>query len=211
MYGWRLEKFGKNREALSVTRSFCTARALDSLILNFFTFLSPAERQFLATLQLQGGTMNKRLLPAFVLIILTVSLLSYKFGSAPMAHAQTTPPPEWSVWATSHSSANAYATKPGVAGVTHVADCIIADATNAPGAAPAGPIGVKLYDGSVTTSPSTVLLVIDLPQPSYAANGGQVHLCGLNLQGTAGRPMQLQIGGFVGTSPYLSVNLVGHD
>lgn len=154
--------------------------------------------------------MTKRVLPVLVLITLT-SLLSYKFGSAPTARAQTVAPAEWSVWATTHSPVNAYATKPGVAGVQHVADCVIADAINAPGAQPTGPIGVKLYDGSATTSPSTVLLTIDLAQPPFTVGGGQVHLCGLNLQGTAGRPMQLQIGGFVGSSPYLSVNLVGHD
>lgn len=146
-----------------------------------------------------------------MLITLTACLLTYKFGFAPTARAQTTAPAEWSVWATSHGPVNAYATKPGVAGIQHVADCIVADVTNAPGATPSGPIGVKLYDGSATTSPSTVLLAINLAQPSYTVGGGQVHLCGLNLQGTAGRPMQLQIGGFVGTSPYLSVNLVGHD
>ncbi|MGB8063570.1 MAG: hypothetical protein WCF26_16875 [Candidatus Sulfotelmatobacter sp.] len=155
--------------------------------------------------------MNKRILAAFTLIIVAACLLSYKLASAPTAHAQSATPAEWSVWTTSHSTVNAYATKPGIAGVQHIADCIIADATNTPGATPAGPIGVKLYDGSATTSPSTVLLVIDLPQPSYAADGGQLHLCGLNLQGTAGRPMQLQIGGFVGSSPYLSADLVGHD
>ena len=152
--------------------------------------------------------MTKRVLPV-VLITLIACLLSYKFGAAPTAHAQTTGPAEWSVWTTSHSTANAYATKPGVAGEQHIADCIIADATNAPGATPAGPIGVKLYDGTAPTG--TVLLVIDLPQPSFAVGGGQLHLCGLNLQGTAGRAMQLQIGGFVGSSPYLSVDLVGHD
>jgi hypothetical protein len=155
--------------------------------------------------------MNRGQVAAFVLIIVAACLVSYKFGEVPTARAQAATPVEWSVWTTSHSTVNAYATKAAVAGVTHVADCIIADATNAPGAAPAGPIGVKLYDGSATTSPSTVLLVVDLPQPSYAANEGQLHLCGLNLQGTAGRPMQLQIGGYVGTSPYLSVDLVGHD
>jgi len=155
--------------------------------------------------------MNKRVLPAFVLIAVTACLLSYKFGAAPLAHAQTTPTPEWSAWATSHGPVNAYATRPAVAGMQHVADCIIANASNAPGAAPVGPIGVKLYDGSATTSPSTVLLAISLPQPSFAVGTGQVHVCGLNLPGTVGRPMQLQIGGFVGTSPYLAVNLVGHD
>lgn len=155
--------------------------------------------------------MNKLVPTALVLIALASGLLGYKFASAPVAHAQTGSSPEWSVWATSHGLVNASATKPAVAGVQHVADCIIADATNAPAASPIGPISVKLYDGSATSTPSTVLLVIDVAQPSYTANGGQVHLCGLNLPGTAGRPMQVQIGGFVGSSPYLSVNLVGHD
>jgi len=154
--------------------------------------------------------MTKRVLPV-VLITLAACLLSYKFGSAPAAHAQATAPAEWSVWATSHSTVNAFATKPGVASVQHVADCIIVNATNAPGAAPTGPIGVKLYDGSATTSPSAVLLAIDLAQPPFTVGGGQLHLCGLNLQGTADRPMQVQVGGFVGSSPFLSVNLVGHD
>jgi hypothetical protein len=93
----------------------------------------------------------------------------------------------------------------------HVADCLLVDATNAPGAAPAGPIGVKLYDGSATSGTGAILLVMDLAQPPFDANGGQVHICGLNLPGTVGRAMQLQVGGFVGTSPFLSVNLVGHD
>ena len=114
--------------------------------------------------------MNKKVVPAFVLITLIIGLLSYKFASSPKAHAQTTPPPEWSVWATSHSTVNAYATKPAVAGMQHVADCILADATNAPSATPTGPIGVKLYDGAASSSSSTVLLVIDLPQPSFTAN-----------------------------------------
>lgn len=155
--------------------------------------------------------MNKRVLPAFVLITLAASLLTYKFASTPMAHAQTTPPPEWSIWATSHNGTNASTIRAGVAGITHVADCIIADASNAPGVTPTGPIGVKLIDGSSTTTPSITLLTIDLPQPPFTVGGGQIHICGLNLQGTAGRPMQLQAGGFVGTSPFLSVNLVGHD
>lgn len=155
--------------------------------------------------------MNKRVFPAFVLITLAACLLVYKFASAPSARAQTTPPPEWSVFSTSHSPVNASATRPAVAGMQHVADCIIADATNSPGAAPTGPIVVRLYDGSAGTSPSAVLLAMNLPQPPLTVGGGGVHLCGLNLQGTAGRPMQLQIGGFVGTSPYLSANLVGHD
>jgi len=149
--------------------------------------------------------MNKRVVAAFVLITLAISLLTYKFASAPMAHAQTTPPPEWSVWTTSHNATTAVANRAAVAGITHVADCIIVDATNLPGKAPTGPIGVKLFDGT------NALLVIDLSQPSLAVGGGQVHLCGLNLQGTAGNAMTLQAGGFVGTSPYLSVNLVGHD
>src|SRR5215467_13076297 len=128
--------------------------------------------------------MTKRVLPAFVLITLAACLLSYKFTSAPMAHAQTTEPPEWSVWATSHGPVNASATKSGVVGMQHVADCILANASNAPGAAPAGPIGVKLYDGTATSAGSTVLLAISLPQPSFTAGGGQVHICGLNLAGT---------------------------
>ena len=155
--------------------------------------------------------MNKKVLPVFLLITLAACLLVYKFASAPSAHAQTTPPPEWSVWATSHSTVNALASKPGIAGVQHVADCILANASNAPGATPAGPIGVKLYDGSATSPSSTILLAVSIAQPSFGANGGQVHICGLNLPGTAGRPMQLQVGGFVGTSPYLSADIVGHD
>jgi len=153
--------------------------------------------------------MHKRVIPAFLLVTLAACVLVYKFASAPMAHAQTTPPPEWSLWATSHSTVNAFVSKAGVAGVQHVADCILANASNAPGAAPAGPIGVKLYDGNVASG--TVLLAVTLPQPSFTVGGGQVQLCGLNLPGTTGRPMQLQAGGFVGTSPYLSVDLVGHD
>lgn len=153
--------------------------------------------------------MNKRVLPAILLVTLTACLLSYKFGSAPAAHAQTTTP-EWSVVATSHSPVNASAIRPAVAGMQHVADCILVNASNAPGATPAGPIGVKLFDGTATAG-TTVLLAISLPQPSFTTGAGQVHVCGLNLPGTAGHAMQLQAGGFVGTSPFLSVNLVGHD
>lgn len=149
--------------------------------------------------------MTKRVFPVFVLTMLAISFLIYKFASAPMAHAQTTTPPEWSVWTTSHNATNAIAAKAAAAGVTHVADCLIVDATNLPGKAPTGPIGVKLFDGT------NALLVIDLPQPALTVGGGQLHLCGLNLQGTAGNAMTLQAGGFVGTSPYLSVDLVGHD
>jgi hypothetical protein len=149
--------------------------------------------------------MNKKIIPAFVLIALAASLLSYKFASAPNAHAQTTTPPEWSVWTTSHNATTAIATRAAVAGITHVADCIIVNAVNAPGKTPTGPIGVKLFDGT------NALLVIDLPQPPLTIGGGQVHLCGLNLQGTAGNAMLLEAGGFVGTSPFLSVDLVGHD
>lgn len=153
----------------------------------------------------------KKTVFAVVLIGLAACLLGYEFGSAPTARAQTTTPPEWSAWTTSHSTVNAAATRAGVSGITHVADCILVNASNAPGTNPAGPIGVKLIDGSSATTPSATLLTIDLPQPPFTIGGGQVHICGLNLQGTVGRPMQLQAGGFVGTSPFLSVNLVGHD
>ncbi len=158
--------------------------------------------------------MTKRVLPVFVLITLAACLLSYKFGSAPTARAQTTlpaAPAEWSVFRSAYSSAPQYATVAGSLGVQHVADCIIAGAIPTPGSVPKGPINVKLYDGSATTSPSAYLLLIDLPQGNLATGGGQVQLCGLNLQGTAGRPMQLEIGGELSTYPWLSVNLVGHD
>jgi len=154
--------------------------------------------------------MTKRLLPLFVLITLAACLLSYKFGSAPTVRAAGTSA-EWSVFFNSHSSAPASATRPAVAGVQHVADCIIAGALNTPGSSASGPISVKLYDGSATTSPSTLLLVAELPQPDYTVGGGNIQLCGLNLQGTAGRPMELQVGGFLSSFPFLSVNLVGHD
>ncbi len=154
--------------------------------------------------------MTKRMLPIFVLITLATCFLGYKFGSAPTARAATAPA-EWSVFFNSHSSAPASATKPAEAGVQHVADCIIAGALNTPGSSPSGPIAVKLYDGSSTTSPSTVLLDMEVAQPDYATGGGQVQLCGLNLQGTAGRPMQLQVAGELSSFPFLTANLVGHD
>jgi len=84
--------------------------------------------------------MNKIVPTAFVLIDFAAGLLGHKFASVPVAHAQTGTSPEWSVWATSHGLVNASAIKPAVAGVQHVADCIIADATNAPAATPTGPI-----------------------------------------------------------------------
>lgn len=154
--------------------------------------------------------MTKRLLPLFVLITLAACLLSYKFGSAPAVRAASAPG-EWSVFFNSHSSAPAAATRPAVAGEQHVADCIVAGALNTPGSTASGPISVKLYDGSSTTSPSTVLLDVELPQPDYTVGGGNVQLCGLNLQGTAGRPMELQVGGFLTSFPFLSANLVGHE
>ncbi|MGA9389711.1 MAG: hypothetical protein WBV69_04615 [Candidatus Sulfotelmatobacter sp.] len=145
-----------------------------------------------------------------MLITLAACFFSYKFGSAPAVRAATTTA-EWSIFSNVHSSADDSATRPAVAGVQHVADCIIAGALNSPGSTALGPVAVKLYDGSSTTSPSTVLLDIELPQPDYTVGGGQFQVCGLNLQGTAGRPMELQIGGFLSSSPYLSANLVGHD
>lgn len=154
--------------------------------------------------------MTKRFVPLFVLITLAACWLSYKFGSAPSVHAAGANG-EWSIFFNSHSSAPAGVTQPAVAGVAHVADCIIAGALNTPGSAPSGPISVKLYDGSASTSPSTVLLDMEVGQPDYTVGGGHIQVCGLNLAGTAGRPMELQIGGALSSFPYLSVNLVGHD
>jgi hypothetical protein len=154
--------------------------------------------------------MTKKLLPIFALITLAACFFSYKFGSAPAVHAASATG-EWSVFFNSHSSAAAAAIEPAVAGAAHVADCIIAGALNTPGAAPAGPISVKLLDGSTTTTPTTVLLDVELAQPDYTGGGGQLSLCGLNLAGTAGRPMELQVGGSLSSFPYLSANLVGHD
>lgn len=154
--------------------------------------------------------MTNRILPVFVLITLAACFFSYRFGSAPAVSAASAPA-EWSVFFNAHSSAPAAAIEPAVAGAQHVADCIIAGALNTPGSTPSGPISVKLYDGSSTTSPSTVLLDIELAQPEYTTGGEHVQLCGLNLQGTAGRPMELQVGGSLTSFPFLSANLVGHD
>jgi hypothetical protein len=154
--------------------------------------------------------MNKKIATLFALVTVVTCLVSYKFGSAPAVRAAGATG-EWSVFFNSHSSAPAAAIEPAVSGTQHVADCIIAGGLNAPGSSPTGPISVKLYDGSSTTSPSTILLDVELPQPDYTVGGGQVQLCGLNLQGTAGRPMELEVGGFLTSFPYLTANLVGHD
>ena len=152
--------------------------------------------------------MVKKILPLFVLVTLAACLLSYKLGSAPTAHAQiaqTLPPPpnEWAVSDREIGTA-AVATRAGASGVQHVADCIsiVVMNTSPPGNQAA--YEVALLDGSVT------LMQWWLAAPADTTGQGEVHLCGLNLQGSAGNPMTLefQISKAGGIQ---SVNLVGHD
>jgi len=163
--------------------------------------------------------MPKKAVPVLALLILAACFVSYKLGSAPVAFAKPRsapqdavtpslppPPAEWSLYNLQVSkSFGATVNKPGVAGVQHVADCIMASGVTATGSTISGPINVTLFDGN------TAILALYLPQP-YASNGqGQLSLCGLSLQGTAGNNMNLSIGGYLGATPWTSVTLVGHD
>jgi len=165
--------------------------------------------------------MQKRAALTFTLLALTACFLSYKFGSAPVALAKShpsqqeigaappplpAPPNEWSLTNLQVSKTfGANVNKAGVAGVQHVADCIMASAVTAPGSSILGPVTVGLFDGN------NALLELYLPQPYASSGQGQLSLCGLNLQGTAGNAMSLSIGGYLTATPWTSVTLVGHD
>jgi hypothetical protein len=165
--------------------------------------------------------MSKKVILLFTFLTLAACLLSYKFGSTPVALAKgqaiqpetaastpplPAPPAEWSLFNVQHSSTTeAIVIKPGVSGVQHVADCIVVTATTTPGTSPNGPMEVALIDGTTT------LMFWYLPEPPYSTGQGQVTLCGLNLQGTAGNSMTLASSGFQAADPWITVNLVGHD
>lgn len=168
--------------------------------------------------------MTKKVLPLFVLITLAACLFSYKLGSTPVALAKArpagqdmraetaspltlpAPPAEWSVTGQEKGLTIGMSVyEPAVAGVQHVADCVIATVTNTSGASIAGPTTVWLYDGA------TVLMSWYLPQPSYTSGQGQLSLCGLNLQGTADNFMLIKIDNNLTSSNWASLTLIGHD
>lgn len=150
--------------------------------------------------------MTKKILPLFVLITLGACLLSYKFGSVPVAHAQSLPPSP-NTWVLHNAGGNVTTpltvTKPaGGSGVQHVATCVIATFSN-----------------QRTTSFTTVAYLFDgnyggpqLLTWNIAAPGGpsdSVNLCGLNVVGTANTPMTAAIGD--NTNIFVTVGLVGYD
>jgi hypothetical protein len=165
--------------------------------------------------------MAKKILPLFVLITLAAGLLSYKVGSAPVAHAngQVTPqdaseltvpltlptaPATWSLYYWGGAGAVASVTKPARgAGVKHVATCISVNfSVSSPGGSDIGQ-NFRLLDGS------TPVLYWHVQAP-VAGDTATVSLCDLNVVGSANTPMTL---GFGGAYSYdvEAVNLVGYD
>jgi hypothetical protein len=128
-----------------------------------------------------------------------------------VAHAQTlpAPPDEWTVIGSSNgTSSAASATRAGVSGVQHVADCVsIAGYTS--GAAPvAFPTAAYLYDGE------TIVAIWSISLPTASAGITQVSLCGLSVPGTAGNAMTLDFGGgtcSTASCAHETVTLIGHD
>jgi hypothetical protein len=134
--------------------------------------------------------MTKKVLPLFVLVTLAACLLSYKFGSAPVALAKArpnaqdisaeavgpltlpAPPAEWVVHDFEVNPNIASVTKAGVTGVQH--------------------------------------MEWEFALPNKDNGIGQVSVCGLSVVGGVGNSMTLK---FVNTTNFAgeSVNLVGHD
>jgi hypothetical protein len=153
--------------------------------------------------------MSKKTVLAFTLLALVACFLSYKIGSSPAVHAQSLPPApaEW-VLEGGGSGTFASVTKPSVAGVQHVADCVsMTGSTIGTGAVPIAAT-VSLLDGN------TIVMLWEFPLATYASGANHVSLCGLSVVGTAGNSMTLRFNGSQNTSTSLSeetVNLIGHD
>ena len=165
--------------------------------------------------------MTKKVLPLFVLVTLAACLLSYKFGSAPVALAKArpnaqdiraeavcpltlpAPPAEWVVHDFEVNPNIASVTKAGVTGVQHVADCISANGLVS-GSGAADWSQLELLDGA------TVIMEWEFALPNKDNGMGQVSVCGLSVVGGVGNSMTLK---FVNTANFAgeSVNLVGHD
>lgn len=154
--------------------------------------------------------MTKKVLPVFVLITLAACLLSYKFGSVPVARAgeQTLPaaPATWTLTAY-EASANkaATASRPaGGAGVQHVATCISFSFQVSPGTQYGGSY-LYLRDGASGTG--NVLWQL-LPGELPGANITQ-SVCDLNIVGSPNTPMTLEFAN--GANAGEALNLVGYD
>jgi hypothetical protein len=164
--------------------------------------------------------MPKKAALLFTLLTLIACFLSYSLGAAPTALARTNagpqeagvlaplpaPPAEWVVNASGNISAAA--TKPGVAGVQHVADCI--QVTSIVGGTSPQPYGnlIELLDG---TTVIMSWLQTSLPNTQAAS---QTSLCGLSVVGSVGNAMTLKYQGGENTTQSVTVeyvNLVGHD
>ncbi len=165
--------------------------------------------------------MTKKVLPFFVLITLAACLLSYKFGSAPVALAKARPSPQETAdsatpltlpaapatWALTNNFENGTAwlsvTEPAVSGAQHVATCVTGGISNL-NTTYKGTI-VNLVNGSA--GGSSILLswpLVAPPSTEYSVN-----LCGLNVVGTVDTPMTLEV--LEGSGLQVSINLVGYD
>jgi hypothetical protein len=149
--------------------------------------------------------MSKKVIFLFTLLILIGCMLGYKFGSAPVAHAQSLPasPATWSL-TNSYDGATGQVsvTQPAVSGAQHVVTCITAFMS---AGTAAQTTNVFLINGSATGT--DYLLHWNMQAP--AGSSSTVNLCGLNLVGTADTPMTLEIAD--GTDISVNINLVGYD
>jgi len=153
---------------------------------------------------------------ASALLALVACLLTLEISSAPTALAKSrparqdetsappplpAPPAEWVV-SNEIAGAAAVATKAGISGVQHVADCV-SFSTVDPGTSGAVEI-IQLLDGS------SVLMQWVISSPPITSAQGSISVCGLNVVGSVGSAMTLEFTGS-STTTRESVNLVGHD
>ena len=148
--------------------------------------------------------MPRKVASLFALLTLIACLVSYKFGSAPVAHAQSLPTAP-ATWSLTVSGGNVHetlsVTKPaGGAGVQHVATCVVATFWNN-GTTYSPETQVQLVDGTNS------VMAFTLAAPTNSSSS--VSQCGLNIVRAANTPMTLQA--LINTGEYASLNLVGYD
>lgn len=163
--------------------------------------------------------MPRKVVFLFALLTLTACLLSYKFGSAPLALAKgrasaqetsesaasltlPTAPATWSLTSGLKGSGGALITKPaGGSGVKHVATCVVATLSNNGGSFTPT---LTLWDGNTSGT-----LLLEWALFPYTTGQTSVNVCDLNVVGSANTPMTLDIG--AGANQFVSANLVGYD
>lgn len=149
--------------------------------------------------------MSKKTVFAFSILALTACFLSYKVGSTPTAHAATLPPPpaEWVLSDFSETAGvDASVTRPAVAGVQHVADCVSFSSYTT---------GTSIFGHIALLDGTTTLMFWTVPQANTASGSSGVSVCGLNVVGSVGNSMTLQYQSGTANPNAQSVNLVGHD